>query len=191
MLRLGTRARRPPALAWRPRKTPAQPWARWRTWTPSRLVNRQVIAGLLESSEFTELRWETVGDLCASAMAVLAQAEAMRRILEQARTLNRSPTRLPRAAQAEQDTAAPVAATMEQAVCGARGGRQVSGEAAGAAFAARAADRPARRGRGTRSPCAAARGRSRRSRARSPQPVPRKLSSPNGKCRRLTTTCAG
>ncbi|MFH8974944.1 VWA domain-containing protein [Streptomyces sp. NPDC017890] len=49
---------------------------------PSRLVNHQVIAALLESSDFADLHRETVGDPYAAAMAVLAQAGELRRILD-------------------------------------------------------------------------------------------------------------
>jgi uncharacterized protein with von Willebrand factor type A (vWA) domain len=48
-----------------------------------RLVNHRVVGTLLESEEFAELRRHTVGDAYAAAMAVLAQADAMRRVLEQ------------------------------------------------------------------------------------------------------------
>jgi uncharacterized protein with von Willebrand factor type A (vWA) domain len=82
---------------------------------PSRLVNRQAIAGLLDSPEFTELRRQTAGDVYASAMAVLAQAEAMRRMLEQAKDAQQAADRAARARQQEQDAAAAVAAAMEAA----------------------------------------------------------------------------
>ncbi|MFI0860452.1 VWA domain-containing protein [Streptomyces smyrnaeus] len=52
---------------------------------PSRLVNHQVITSLLETQEFAELRRETVGDPYAAAMAVLAQAPALRGLLERCR----------------------------------------------------------------------------------------------------------
>jgi hypothetical protein len=66
---------------------------------PSRLVNRQVIAGLLESPGSAELRRGTVGDPHAIAMAVLAQAEAMRRMLEQVRDAQQVADQAARAAQ--------------------------------------------------------------------------------------------
>ncbi|MFD0883409.1 hypothetical protein ACFQ08_02395, partial [Streptosporangium algeriense] len=47
---------------------------------PSRLVNHQVMEAMLP--EFAELRKETAGDSYAAAMAVLAQAEPLRRMLE-------------------------------------------------------------------------------------------------------------
>ncbi|WP_328693419.1 hypothetical protein OHA74_39025 [Streptomyces phaeochromogenes] len=52
---------------------------------PSRLVNHQVVTSLVESPEFAELRRETAGDPYAAAMAVLAQATALRRMLEATR----------------------------------------------------------------------------------------------------------
>ena len=52
---------------------------------PSRLVNRQIVTSVLGTPEFTELRRETVGDEYASAMAVLAQAEHLRQMTEEAR----------------------------------------------------------------------------------------------------------
>lgn len=52
---------------------------------PSRLVNHQVITSLVESPEFAELHRETAGDPYAAAMAVLAQATALRGLLERSR----------------------------------------------------------------------------------------------------------
>ncbi|MCX5596966.1 hypothetical protein OOK29_02325 [Streptomyces phaeochromogenes] len=52
---------------------------------PSRLVNHQVVTSLVESPAFAELRRETAGDPYAAAMAVLAQATALRRMLEATR----------------------------------------------------------------------------------------------------------
>jgi uncharacterized protein with von Willebrand factor type A (vWA) domain len=56
-----------------------------RDMDPSRLVNRSAVETLLGSPEFTGLRRETVGDHYASAMAVLAMTETLRRILDQSR----------------------------------------------------------------------------------------------------------
>jgi hypothetical protein len=50
--------------------------------SPSRWVNHEVIASLVASPEFAELRRETYGDPYAAAMAVLAQAAALRRMYE-------------------------------------------------------------------------------------------------------------
>ncbi len=103
---------------------------------PSRLVNRQAIAGLLESPEFAELRRETVGDPYASAMAVLAQAEATRRMLEQAADAQQAADEAARARQERQDAAAAVQAAMDQAAAAAGEDGSVPGEAAGAVEAA-------------------------------------------------------
>lgn len=51
----------------------------------TRLVNHRIVTELVESAEFTELRRETVGDPYAAAMAVLALAGALRRMLERGR----------------------------------------------------------------------------------------------------------
>ncbi|WP_413114562.1 VWA domain-containing protein [Streptomyces sp. CY1] len=64
---------------------------------PSRLVNHQVISSLVESLEFAELRRETAGDPYAAAMAVLAQAAALRGMLERSRTAQERAERAKRA----------------------------------------------------------------------------------------------
>ncbi|MEU0234058.1 MULTISPECIES: VWA domain-containing protein [unclassified Streptomyces] len=50
----------------------------------SRLVNHQVVMSMITSPEYEELHRETAGDPYAAAMAVLALAPALRRVLEQA-----------------------------------------------------------------------------------------------------------
>ncbi|MEU5162495.1 VWA domain-containing protein [Streptomyces sp. NPDC020875] len=50
--------------------------------SPSRLVNHHIVGALMESPEFTGVRRETAGDPYAAAVAVLAQATELRRILE-------------------------------------------------------------------------------------------------------------
>jgi uncharacterized protein with von Willebrand factor type A (vWA) domain len=67
---------------------------------PSRLVNHQVVTSLVESPAFAELRRETAGDPYAAAMAVLAQATALRRILEATRAAQ---DRAEQARKAQQD----------------------------------------------------------------------------------------
>lgn len=57
---------------------------------PSRLVNHQIVSSLVTSPEFTELRRDTAGDPYAAAMAVLAQAPGLRRMLETAREAQRA-----------------------------------------------------------------------------------------------------
>ncbi|MFG3257088.1 VWA domain-containing protein [Streptomyces sp. NPDC048172] len=63
---------------------------------PSRRVQRQVVGALVESADFAVLRRETAGDPYAAAMAVLAQAAAVRRMLERER--DDAPQRDPRPA---------------------------------------------------------------------------------------------
>ncbi|MCF3122348.1 hypothetical protein IPZ68_21960 [Streptomyces arenae] len=64
---------------------------------PSRLVNHQIVASLMETSEFAELGRETAGDAYAAAMAVLAQASAVRRMLERTRAAQEQAERAARA----------------------------------------------------------------------------------------------
>ncbi|RKN45038.1 VWA domain-containing protein [Streptomyces hoynatensis] len=68
---------------------------------PALLVNHRIVTALVESPEFAALRRETAGDPYAAAMAVLAQAAALRRLL---RRLHPEPER------ARQSTHAPQAA---------------------------------------------------------------------------------
>ncbi|MGW5445051.1 hypothetical protein [Streptomyces asiaticus] len=77
---------------------------------PSRLVNHQVISALVESPEFAELRRETAGDPYAAAMAVLAQAAAVRGMLERSRAAQE---RAERASGARQDADGAAAAADE------------------------------------------------------------------------------
>ncbi|MFI0819940.1 VWA domain-containing protein [Streptomyces sp. NPDC021098] len=77
---------------------------------PSRLVNHQIVTALVESREFAELRRETAGDPYAAAMAVLAQAAALRAMLERAREAQ---ARAGRAAEAQRDVAGAAAAVSE------------------------------------------------------------------------------
>ncbi|WP_394436528.1 VWA domain-containing protein [Streptomyces sp. SGAir0957] len=51
---------------------------------PSRLLNHHVLTSLMEPPDFTELRRTTAGDAYAAAMAVLAMAPALRRMLRSA-----------------------------------------------------------------------------------------------------------
>lgn len=91
----------------------------------SRLVNHQVITSLVESPEFAELRRETAGDPYAAAMAVLAQATALRRMLEATRDAQ---DKAEQAREAQQDTER-AATTVAEAL------RQAAAETAGAAEA--------------------------------------------------------
>ncbi|MFF6999590.1 VWA domain-containing protein [Streptomyces sp. NPDC008313] len=72
---------------------------------PSHLVNHRVVASLLHSPEFTGLHRETAGDSYAAALAVLAQASALRGLLERSREAG------DRAAQADRAQQVAVAAS--------------------------------------------------------------------------------
>jgi len=98
---------------------------------PSRLVNHQVITALLDSPEFAELRRETAGDPYASAMAVLAQAAALRRMLAKAEDAQRAAQQ---AAQARQD-ATDAAQDVQQALDAAAGQAGEDGDVPAAAAA--------------------------------------------------------
>ncbi len=82
---------------------------------PSRLVNHQVVAALITSPEFAELHRETVGDPYAAAMAVLSQAGALRRILDQARAAAERAAAARAARQAAAQAAQEVADALRQA----------------------------------------------------------------------------
>ncbi|NGO10154.1 VWA domain-containing protein [Streptomyces sp. HC44] len=82
---------------------------------PSRLVNHQVITSLLESREFAELRRETVGDPYAAAMAVLAQAAALRGMLERSRDAREQAERAKKAQQDAERAATAVSEALRQA----------------------------------------------------------------------------
>ncbi|MFK8850180.1 VWA domain-containing protein [Streptomyces sp. Ac-502] len=99
---------------------------------PSRLVNHQVVSSLVESPEFAELHRETAGDPYAAAMAVLAQAAALRRMLEHARGAQARAERAEQARQAADDAAAAVGEALRQAVEGAAEDGTVPGPAADA-----------------------------------------------------------
>ncbi|MFC0429915.1 VWA domain-containing protein [Kutzneria buriramensis] len=123
----------------------------------SRLPNRQIIASMLDSPEFDDLRRETVGDQYASAMAVLAQADTLRSLLDrtedardQAEQAERAQQQLALAAQqvsdelngaeqaadADGDVAPEAAESVESAIAGAE---QAEHQAAAAGAGADAA----------------------------------------------------
>lgn len=83
---------------------------------PSRLVNHQVITSLLDSPEFAELHRETAGDPYAAAMAVLAQATALRRILERSRDAQEQAEQAKKAWQAAEGAATAVGEALQAAV---------------------------------------------------------------------------
>ncbi|MEU9899698.1 VWA domain-containing protein [Streptomyces phaeochromogenes] len=82
---------------------------------PSRLVNHQVITSLVESPEFAELRRETAGDPYAAAMAVLAQATALRRMLEATRGAQDKAEQAKQSQQNAERAATAVAEALQQA----------------------------------------------------------------------------
>ncbi|MEV7864952.1 VWA domain-containing protein [Streptomyces sp. NPDC088124] len=82
---------------------------------PSRLVNHEVVSALVESPDFAELRRETAGDPYAAAMAVLAQAAALRRILEGSREAREQAERAERAGQDAEGAAAAVGEALRRA----------------------------------------------------------------------------
>lgn len=86
---------------------------------PSRLVNHQVITSLVESREFAELHRETVGDPYAAAMAVLAQAAALRRLLERSRDAQEQAEQAKKAQRDAEGAATAVGEALQQAADGA------------------------------------------------------------------------
>ncbi|MGN9794129.1 VWA domain-containing protein [Streptomyces sp. OZ13] len=82
---------------------------------PSRLVNHQVITSLMESPAFAELRRETAGDPYAAAMAVLAQAAALRRMLERSRDAQGRAEQSRKAQQGIEGAATAVSEALQQA----------------------------------------------------------------------------
>ncbi|MFJ1748410.1 VWA domain-containing protein [Streptomyces sp. NPDC088116] len=86
---------------------------------PSRLVNHQVITSLMESPEFAELRRETAGDAYAAAMAVLAQAAALRRMPAGSRNAQEQSERAKKARQDAEGAATAVGEALQRAADGA------------------------------------------------------------------------
>ncbi|MFC7304007.1 VWA domain-containing protein [Streptomyces monticola] len=82
---------------------------------PSRLVNHQAITALLAAPEFAGLRRETAGDPYAAAMAVLAQAGTLRRILERSQEAGEQAERARKAKQDAEDAASAVVEALRQA----------------------------------------------------------------------------
>lgn len=80
-----------------------------------RLVNHRVVSTLLGSEEFADLRRQTVGDPYAAAMAVLAQADAVRRVLEETREAQSAGAKAEDRAEQREQAAAAVAAALADA----------------------------------------------------------------------------
>ncbi|CAL9455882.1 VWA domain-containing protein [Streptomyces thermocarboxydus] len=128
----------------------AAPRLRDRTvMAPSHLVHHQVVTALTQSPDFAALRRETAGDAYAAAMAVLAQASALRGLLEGSREARERTGRADRARQEAEAAAAAVGEALRQAAEEADGQGEVPAPAATAvrraAEAAREADESARR----------------------------------------------
>ncbi|MGA5030271.1 VWA domain-containing protein [Streptomyces cellulosae] len=128
----------------------AAPRLRDRTvMAPSHLIHHQVVTALTQSPDFAALRRETAGDAYAAAMAVLAQASALRGLLEGSREARERTGRADRARQEAEAAAAAVGEALRQAAEEADGQGEVPAPAATAvrraAEAAREADESARR----------------------------------------------
>ncbi|MEV7424094.1 VWA domain-containing protein [Streptomyces sp. NPDC091212] len=82
---------------------------------PARLLNHQVVTSLMESAEFAELRRETAGDPYAAAMAVLAQAAALRRMLERSGDAREQAERAKKAQRDAEGAATAVGEALQQA----------------------------------------------------------------------------
>ncbi|RII20364.1 hypothetical protein DSC45_03990 [Streptomyces sp. YIM 130001] len=108
---------------------------------PSRLVNHEIVAALENSPEFAELHRETSGDPYAAAMAVLAQGEALRRMLERAADVAERAARAQRAREEAGRAAAAVAGALDEAAGDAASdGTVADGAADGVARASAAAE---------------------------------------------------
>ncbi|MGA5706815.1 VWA domain-containing protein [Streptomyces cellulosae] len=128
----------------------AAPRLRDRTvMAPSHLVHHQVVTALTQSPDFAALRRETAGDAYAAAMAVLAQASALRALLERSREARERTGRADRARQEAEAAAAAVGEALRQAAEEADGQGEVPAPAAAAVRraveAAREAEESARR----------------------------------------------
>ncbi|WP_030622287.1 VWA domain-containing protein [Streptomyces sclerotialus] len=97
---------------------------------PARLVSHEIVTALVESPEFAELHRETAGDPYAAAMAVLAQAPALRRMLERFRDAQERAEQAKKAQQAADRAATVVGEAL-----------QLTADAADAADASDASDK--------------------------------------------------
>jgi uncharacterized protein with von Willebrand factor type A (vWA) domain len=98
---------------------------------PGRAVNGEVVSSLLASPEFGELRRETVGDPYASAMAVISQTSAIKRMLEQAEDAERAAKHAEQARAGAADAARQLADAIEAAGAGATDDGEVDDNTAG------------------------------------------------------------
>jgi uncharacterized protein with von Willebrand factor type A (vWA) domain len=81
----------------------------------SRLANHQIVATMSACPELAELRRETVGDLYAAGLSVLAQADQLRRLLEENRQAQRAEDAQRAAAEAAQAVVAAMGRAEEAA----------------------------------------------------------------------------
>lgn len=81
----------------------------------ARLVNHQVVTSLTESPEFAGLRRETAGDPYVAAMAVLAQAAPLRRLLERSGGAQEQAEQAKERRREAEDAAAAVGDALQQA----------------------------------------------------------------------------
>jgi uncharacterized protein with von Willebrand factor type A (vWA) domain len=82
---------------------------------PTRRANHQIIAGLRDSPEMSELRRSTAGDKYGAVMATLAMAPTLREAMERAKQAAEAGRKAAEDAQAAAEAAAAVTAAMEQA----------------------------------------------------------------------------
>ncbi|SOD61868.1 Uncharacterized protein, contains a von Willebrand factor type A (vWA) domain [Streptomyces zhaozhouensis] len=94
---------------------------------PSRWVNHQVVTALTEAPDLDELRRTTAGDPYAAALAVLALAPELRRMLEHTRQARSLAERAGEAGRSAGDAAAAVADALREAA-GAAGERRAVDE---------------------------------------------------------------
>ena len=81
----------------------------------SRVPNHQIVAAMMNAPEFADLHRETAGDPYAAAMAVLSQADALRRMLEDSRTAREQAQQAKDAQDAEREEAEALAEALAQA----------------------------------------------------------------------------
>ncbi|MFF9566778.1 VWA domain-containing protein [Streptomyces sp. NPDC014685] len=99
---------------------------------PSRLADHRIVAALMESPDFAELRRETTGDAYAAAMAVLAQATGLRRLLERSQDARQRAERAERGRQDAEEAADAVGEALRWAADAAGGDDTVPAPAADA-----------------------------------------------------------
>ncbi|MFF0746345.1 VWA domain-containing protein [Streptomyces sp. NPDC004111] len=83
---------------------------------PTRLLHHRIVTALTESADFDELRSTSAGDPYAAALAVLALAPELRRILENTRREQDGADRAKEAQRNAEHAAAAVAAALREAV---------------------------------------------------------------------------